>query len=259
MMEQTRIYAALRDPLYNAALDLEALELLLVRVSRLVVEHRWIRALAIDPIHPTPEGWMAFDARIRLHDPGTREPELPRLAIRPYPSEYASSWTTKKGKPVTLRPIRPEDEPLLVEFHRTLSDETVRSRYLGAMGFERRIDHDRLTRLCFIDYDREIALVVDLRDPETGEHRVRGVGRLVRLHGSADAEYAIVVSDAMQGEGLGTELLRRLIDVARREGIGRIVGDVLPDNRRMLNACRRLGFRLRPRAADSTFVELPLD
>jgi acetyl coenzyme A synthetase (ADP forming)-like protein len=258
MMEQTRIYVALREFRDEAALDLEALELLLVRFSRLVAEQRWIREIVIDPLHATSSGWRAFDVQMTLHDPHTNEEELPKLAIRPYPSEYVGGWTTKSGKQVTLRPIRPEDEPLLVEFHGTLSDETVHSRYLGAMGLSRRVEHDRLTRLCFIDYDREIALVVDHRNPQ-GEHRIRGVGRLVRLYGTADAEYSIVISDVMQGQGLGSELLRRLVEVARVEGIRRIVGDVLPDNRRMLKACRRLGFRLHARDAEPTQVELPLD
>jgi acetyltransferase len=241
-MEQTRIHVALREFRDEAALDLEALELLLVRFSRLVAEQRWIREIVIDPLHATSSGWRAFDVQMTLHDPHTNEEELPKLAIRPYPSEYVGGWTTKSGKQVTLRPIRPEDEPL----------------FLGAMGLSRRVEHDRLTRLCFIDYDREIALVVDHRNPE-GEHRIRGVGRLVRLYGTADAEYSIVISDVMQGQGLGSELLRRLVEVARVEGIRRIVGDVLSDNRRMLKACRRLGFRLHARGTEPTWVELPLD
>jgi acetyl coenzyme A synthetase (ADP forming)-like protein len=258
VMEQTRVYRALRDRPDGEPVDLEGLELLLVRVSRLVAEQRWIREIGIDPLCIGPEGWTAREARIALHDPDLQEEQLPKLAIRPYPSEYASCWTTRKGQSVVIRPIRPEDEPLMVEFHRTLSDETVRSRYLGAMGLHRRIEHERLTRLCFIDYEREIALVVDWHDPESGERQIWGVGRLVRLHRSGNAEYAIVISDQMQGEGLGGELLRRLIEVARAERIGRIVGNVLPDNRRMLKACRRLGFRLHSRGAETTLVELPL-
>ena len=236
--------------------DREGLELLLVRVSRLIAEQPRLRELVIDPMHATRRGWLAFDARIGPHPPELGEGELPRLAIRPYPTEWRTTWTTKTGRPVVLRPIRPEDEPLLVEFHASLSSETVYSRYLGAVGLERRIEHERLTRLCFIDYDREIALVVDCRDPETGERRIRGVGRLVRLRGGVDAEYAVVVSDAMQGEGLGSQLLRRLIAVAGAEGIRRIVGEVLPGNERMLRACRRLGFRLHRRGVEPTFVEL---
>ncbi len=145
---------------------------------------------------------------------------------------------------------------MLVEFHQSLSSDTVYSRYLGVLGLERRIEHERLTRLCFIDYDREIALVVESADPETGEPRIRGVGRLVRLRCSVDAEYAVVVSDAMQGEGLGSQLLRRLIEVARVEGIRRIVGEVLPNNRRMLRACQRLGFQVHGRGSEPVLVEL---
>jgi acetyltransferase len=254
MMEQSRIHAGLRD-----TMDCAALEHLLVRFSRLVAEHRWIREAVIDPLHATRRGWQAFDAQIQLHAPETAEDDLPVLAIRPYPIDWVSSWTTKTDKLVSLRPIRPEDEPLMVDFHRTLSDETVYSRYLGVLGLERRIDHERLTPLCFIDYDREIALVIDYQDPETAEHHICGVGRLVRLRASGDAEYAVVISDAMQGEGLGSKLLSRLIEVARQEGIERIVGDVLPGNSRMLRACRRLGFHLHSRVGEPTLVELPLE
>ncbi len=253
LLEQTRIH----DPACDGA-GRAGLELLLVRVSHLVAEQPWIRRVELDPLHLTRRGWLAFAARIRLHPSEMQAAALPELAIRPYPAEWVRSWTTKSGRSVVLRPIRPEDEPLMVEFHRTLSNETVYSRYLGALGLERRIEHERLTQLCFIDYDREIALVVDSRDPETGEHQIGGVARLVRLHRSADAEYAIVISDAMQGEGLGSQLLRRLIEVAETEHIDRIVGEVLPDNRRMLRACSRLGFRQHRRGSEPTFVELKL-
>ena len=106
-----------------------------------------------------------------------------------------------------LRPIRPEDEPLLVKFHGTLSERSVSLRYFHAMKYTARVAHERLTRICFIDYDREMALVADRKNPESGEHEIIGVGRLSKIRGTEDAEFAIVVSDPFQRLGLGTELL----------------------------------------------------
>ncbi len=243
----------------RAAPGCSQLETGLVRFGRLISEQWRIKQAMVDLHHAASKGWIACEAEIRLHPAERTEQELPRPAIRPYPVEWVTSWTTKSGKTVSLRPIRPEDEPLMVEFHGTLSDESVYSRYLGLLGLERRIEHDRLTRLCFIDYDREIALVVDWQDPETGEHRIRGVARLVRLHGGGDAEYAILLSDSMQGEGLGYELMRRLVEVAELEGIEQVVGEVLPANRRMLRVCRRLGFEIHPSDGDHSLVTLRIE
>ena len=143
-----------------------------------------------------------------------------------------------------IRPIRPEDEPMLVAFHATLSDRSVSFRYFHAMKYSTRVAHERLTRICFIDYDRETALVGDYKDPETGERKILGVGRLTKLRGGDEAEFALLVSDQFQGRGLGTELLGRVVQVGRDEGLARIVGDVLPENVEMLRVCEKLGFRL---------------
>ncbi len=101
-----------------------------------------------------------------------------------------------------------------------------------------------MTRICFIDYDREMALVADRKSPETGEHEIRGVGRLSKVRGTDDAEFALVVSDRYQGLGLGTELLSRLIQVGRDENINRIFGDILPENIEMQRVCEKLGFKM---------------
>jgi acetyltransferase len=144
-----------------------------------------------------------------------------------------------------IRPIRPEDEPLLVKFHETLSERSVSLRYFHPMKLSTRVAHDRLTRICFIDYDREMALVADRKDPWTGNSEILGVGRLSRKRGAEDeAEFAILVNDLYQGRGLGTELLRRLIEVARGEKIARVTADILPDNREMQRVCEKLGFTL---------------
>jgi acetyltransferase len=253
MMEQTTIHKALLGVRGRAPVDLAALAGLLVNFSQLVVEQRWIKEIDINPLlagpaadaSPDAKGLIALDARIVLHEPDMAENQLPRLAIRPYPVKYLSQWTSKSGMAVTIRPIRPEDEPLMVEFHATLSEESVYMRYFHYIQYNQRVAHERLTRLCFIDYDREMALVVEREDPKTGKHAILGIGRLSKLHQTAEAEFAILVSDAYQGHGFGGELLRRLVQIGRDEKLKRIVATILNDNVAMQRVSRKIGFKLK--------------
>jgi acetyltransferase len=164
----------------------------------------------------------------------------------------------KNGEDVVIRPIRPEDEPEMVRFHETLSDRTVYLRYLQLLKLSQRVAHDRLTRICFIDYDREIALVAERTNPETGATEIIGVSRIQKLQGTNEAEFAIVVTDAFQGQGLGGELMRRLLAVAKDEKIGRVRADILADNTGMQKMCEHFGFRLKRDLTDPT-VDAQLD
>jgi len=257
LMERTRIYTALKGVRGRPPVDLAVLEQLLVRFSQLVVEQRWIKEIDINPLLASPERLIALDARIVVHPLEVTAEQLPKLAIRPYPTQYVSPWTLKDGTEVLIRPIRPEDEPLLVRFHQTLSDRTVYMRYLHLMKLSQRVAHERLTRICFIDYDREMALVVEHKDPTSGEPQIIAVGRLKKVYGTRDAEFAILITDEFQARGLGGELLRRLIQVARDEGVRRIVADILPDNLPMQRVCENLGFRL-SRSIDDPVVKAEL-
>jgi len=243
MMEQTRIYSALKGVRGRKAVDFAELEEILVRFSYLVAEQRWIKEIDINPLLAGTGRILALDARIVLHDPATKENDLPKLAIRPCPAQYSSEWQTKDGTVVTIRPIHPEDEPLMVEFHRTLSESTVNQRYFALLQLEKRIAHERLTRICFNDYDCEIPLVVDLKRSD-GEREILAVGRLNKTHGLDEARFAIVVSDAWQGRGFGTRLLELLVDVGRQEGLTRITGSMLPENARMRHICELAGFQV---------------
>jgi acetyltransferase len=118
-------------------------------------------------------------------------------------------------------------------------------RYFGPLPVAQRIEHQRLTRMCFIDYDREMALVVERKDAATGKRMIIGVGRLIKLHDRNEAEWAVVLSDAYQRHGVGSELLRRLVLVARDERLSRIFAEILPENRGMLRVAEKQGFRLR--------------
>jgi acetyltransferase len=222
-----------------------ALEQLLVRFSQLVIEQRWIKEIDINPLLASAEGLVALDARVILHDPQTQENELPKSAIRPYPVQYVSAYRMPDGQCLALRPIRPDDESMMIEFHHTLSEESVHLRYFGAMSLSQRTTHERLIRICFIDYDRQIALVAVRHGPEITRPEIVAIGRLIRRHGTPDAEVAVLVSDPFQGKGVGTELVRRLLEIAPQEGIKRVVAEMLPENQAMQQVCRELGFQLR--------------
>jgi acetyltransferase len=245
MMEQTKIYKALKGVRGRKPVDMAALEALLVRFSALVAEQRWIKEIDINPLLASPDGLVALDARVVVHGPEVKEQDIPTTAIRPYPSKYVSTWTLKDGTPVAIRPIRPEDEPAMVRFHETLSERSVYLRYFHLMNLEQRTTHERLTRICFIDYDREMALVAVRRNPETGESEILGVGRMMKIFGANEGEVAVLISDNWQGRGLGRELLSRLVVVGGDEKLTRLSADILPDNRDVMRICEKLGFSLK--------------
>lgn len=251
MMEQTKVFAALQGVRGRASVDLAALERLLVRFSQLVVEQPWIKEVDINPLLVSAEKLVALDARVVLHGPGVTKEQLPRPAIRPYPAQYVKGWTMKDGEQVTIRPIRPEDEPLLIKLHQALSDRSVYLRYFQPLKLSQRTAHERLTRICFIDYDREMALVVE-RKAEEGVQEIIGIGRLSKLHGRDEGEMAVLVDDRFQHLGIGTQLYRELIAVARDEHVGKVVSTILPENREMQAICRKLGFVLEPDLEDGT-------
>jgi acetyltransferase len=245
MMEQTKIYKALKGVRGRKPVDLAALEQLLVRFSALVAEQPWIKEIDINPLLASPDGLMALDARVVLHGPEVTLDQIPKSAIRPYPTQYVSPWQMKDGNLVTIRPIRPEDEPAMVRFHETLSERSVYLRYFHLMNLSQRVSHERLTRICFIDFDREMALVAERRNPQTGEDEILGVGRLTKVHGTNEGEVAVIVSDHWHGRGLGKELLGRLLIVGADEKLEKVVADILPDNRGIMRICEKLGFNLK--------------
>ena len=259
MMERTRILEALEGIRGRLPVDLGAVEKLLVHFSRLVVEQPWIKEIDVNPLLASSERLIALDARVVLHEADLEDEELPRPAIRPYPNQYVSSGEMNDGTPVTIRPIRPEDETLMIGFHESLSERSVYMRYFHAMNLSRRTAHERLTRICFIDYDREMALVAERANPETGEPEILGVARLSRDHAVAgEAEFSLLINDRFQRQGLGTTLLEKLLEVARAEGLSRVTAAILYENRAMQHLSRKLGFRLR-RSPEEGVVKADLD
>jgi len=241
-MEQTRIFTALQGVRGRKPVDIEALERLLVRFGQLVLEQNWIREIDINPLLASSDGLLALDARVVLYAPETDPLQIPKPAIRPYPSKYAGEITLKNGTVLKIRPIRPEDEPEFVRFHTTLSQESVYRRYFFLMNLEARTRHERLTRMCFIDYDRQMAFVAERANSDGKPGEIIGVGRLIKIPGTNEAEIAILVSDAFQKRGIGTALVQRLIEFARDEKLDILTALFLAENQPIEALFRSLGF-----------------
>jgi len=258
LMELTRIYAALQGVRGRKAVNLEALKAGLVAFSELVVELPRIAEIDINPLVISSDKLLALDARVVLADPKIKDEDLPRSAIRPYPSQYVSHWKMRDGTAVVIRPIRPEDEPLMVRFHESLSEESVYLRYFHMAQLSTRVAHERLIRKCFIDYDREVALVAELTDAHTRNSCITAVARLSRAPSAEEAEIGVIVADRFQHQGLGTELIKKLVDIARTEKIKRIMADFHSENSAIRHLAQHGGASVK-RTSDPTCFRIQLD
>jgi acetyltransferase len=187
---------------------------------------------------------VALDARVVIYGKDVQEQELPRLAIRPYPTQYVSEWTTKDGKKLIFRPVRAEDEPVMMKFHESLSDRSVYLRFLQPQRLSDRANHDRLSRICHSDYDNEIALIVEDTQAGEGELRVLAASRMTKLHGTNAARLSMLVTDSCQGMGIGRQLMQKLIDVARNEKLNRLEILMTHDNHSMESMSKSFGFEI---------------
>ncbi|HQH28435.1 MAG TPA: GNAT family N-acetyltransferase, partial [Oligoflexia bacterium] len=246
MMSQTKIFHALHGVRGRKPINLDELEKILLRFSQLICEQRRIKESDINPLFASPEHLLALDARFVLHPKEVTDDELPRPAIRPYPIQYCSECTITGNVKVTIRPIRPEDEPALVKFHETLSYRTVYMRFGHDFHFAERTTHERLARVCFVDYDRQMYLVACVRDPVSSAEQIVAVGRLSRIRGTKEAIAAMIVADAYQNRGLGSKLAETLRGIAQNEKLERIYARVLQENQYMLQLCKSVGFELKP-------------
>ncbi len=236
MISRTRIHRLLAGHPGQAAANLDAVALTLVRVAQLVIDAPEIAELDINPLLADQFGVVALDARIRVA-PAER-PGTERLAIRPYPKELEEPVPLGDGRTLLLRPILPEDEPALQAAFAKLTPEEIRLRFFVPL---KTLDHVTAARFTQIDYDREMALV--LAEPGlAGKAEIYGVVSLIADPDNERAEYAIIVRHDMIGMGLGILLMRRVLDYAGSRGIRQVYGDVLRDNRSMLKLCSVLGF-----------------
>ncbi|HEX2555494.1 MAG TPA: bifunctional acetate--CoA ligase family protein/GNAT family N-acetyltransferase [Microvirga sp.] len=247
----SRILKAYRDV---PAADEGAVALVLVKLAQLAADCPEIRELDVNPLLADRDGVIAVDARVAVApEPARRGRGHPRFAVRPYPKEWERHVTARDGRRVFVRPVRPEDEGLFLDFLGKVTNEDLRLRFFAPI---RDFSHAFLARLIQIDYARAIAFVA--LDAETGA--MMGV---VRLHADANletGEYAILMRSDLKGLGLGWELMRLMIEWARAEGIDVVEGQVLRENTVMLDMCRRLGFAIRgdPDDRDIQIVTLPV-
>ncbi len=172
---------------------------------------------------------------------------------QPDRQKYETTGRMKNGEPILFRPIRPDDECLMIRFHQALSDRTVYMRYFQSLNLSQRTAHERLSRICSIDFNREMVLVAEQGDAG-GPPEIVAVGRMSRLPDRDCAEMALLVDDHFQHQGLGTELYRRLLDIARQEKLTTVESTILAENRDMLAICRKLGFRLKTDFKDGTVL-----
>jgi acetyltransferase len=205
----------------------------------LIADYPQIREFDMNPLLITPQDGVVLDARAvvdrRLSGSSIRP--FAHLAIRPYPEQYIRSQHLKDGTAVILRPIRPEDEPSWHRMLGTCSPDSLHSRFRYSF---KRTTHEMATRYCFIDYEREMAIVAEKEGGEGSE--IFGVGRLVADPNHDTAEYAVLVADPWQGKGLGMILTRYCLEIACSWGVKRIVAETSPDNFRMMTTFRELGF-----------------
>ncbi|MDX2269727.1 MAG: GNAT family N-acetyltransferase [Bryobacter sp.] len=242
-VERLRIHEAFRDA------TLRSLEVILVRFSRLVTEKPIVRSFELHPLCAESGTAWVGGARAVLQPPELAEALWPRSVIRPYPSQYVTDITLRNGESALLRPIRPEDESMVEEFHHGLSEQSVYSRYLQFLKFEERVTHERLARVCFNDYSRELALVV------VRSGRLLGVGRLQRNPlRPQEAEVAFLVRDQEQGKGIGRALVEHLVAAARAEGLAKLTAELFAQNFAMKRLLEEVGFKLRMAADGQTLL-----
>jgi acetyltransferase len=247
-MRHTRISRLLEGYRNRPRADLDAIAEILVRASVLVADHPELRELDINPLLADESGCIAVDARMRVEDE-TKSPRRP-MAIRPYPSAWATDIALHGFGPIHMRPVRPEDERLYEHFFAYVCGEDLKMRFFTSAP-ER--SHRFLARLTQIDYAREMAFVAL---SQTGD--LLGVARLVADPDYTRAEYAILVRSDLKGLGLGWQMMQHLIAYSRAEGLQELYGQVLTENTTMIGMCRELGFRINVDAADVTLVNVVL-
>jgi acetyltransferase len=238
LIEKTSVYRLLKGYRNIPPANLELLEEILIRLAQLVTDFSEIHELDINPLVVTENGFSAVDARVLLRTP--EKPSPLHLVISPYPDQYEEHITTNTGIDIFIRPIRPEDAPLLVDLFESLSPRSVYLRFFTPL---KRLTPRMLARFTQIDYDRHIALVA-LAESEPYE-KMLGVARVIFGRNLREAEFSVVVGDPWQGKGIGAALLRRCLRIAREHGIEKVMGTVLVENTQMLALGRKLGLAIK--------------
>ena len=243
LMARTRVWQLVQGYRGKPSANIEAIVEMLIRLGQLAADQAEIRELDINPLLADAAGIIAVDARLRIAV--AQSPGSARLAIAPYPKELGSAERLRDGTVLRLRPLRPEDEPMLHDLAAHMSHEDLRLRFFTPV---QGLTHVVAARLSQLDYDRELALLAE------GDGMALGVVHFFADPDKLRAEYAIAVRSDWKGRGVGFLLMNRLIHIARQRGIGELVGEVLRENQPMLQMCRELGFAMVPQPADPAIM-----
>ena len=249
MIESLKIYPLLRGYRGTPPKNIDKLIQVLIRLSYLAADYPEIAELDINPLLVTPHDVIALDARIVVDSmSGSREDDpYFHLALHPYPEKYVKSTILQDGTRVLLRPIKPEDEPMWLEMLGSCSKESLYSRFRYFFHWE---THEVATRYCYIDYDREIAIVAEII--EEGQKKLIGVGRLVADPDHETVEYAILIVDAWQQKDLGNIITDFCLEIAEKWKLKKLVAQTTTDNKRMISVFQKRGFEVRINNQDST-------
>jgi acetyltransferase len=223
--------------------NLRLLEETLAKFSQLIIDFPQIIEADVNPLFVNESGVIALDARIIVDLEKARVKVQPysHLIIRPYPSKYVFTCKLKDGRDVLLRPVKPEDEPLLVRLFETFSEETMQLRFFHRL---KETTHEMLARYCNIDYDWEMTLLAELGEGNT--RMIVGMARLVMQPDGESGEVSLVVGDPWQNKGLGTIMLETMTRIGRDMGLKRVFGEILAENTKMIHICRKEGFEIKP-------------
>jgi acetyltransferase len=247
LIDETTISQVFKGVRGRKPIDKDVLAALLVRFSELVAEQPRIAEIDINPLLASPERVIALDARVVLHPAEIADANLPRLAIRPYPREYEHEVATDDGVGLLVRPIRPEDEPTAARFQAALSSQTVVARYGKDRPLAERAAHERLTRICFVDYDRQCTLVAEVHKDGAAAPEFAAMARVSRIHASDDRMLTVTVADAWQHRGVGAHLVHAAVAVARGEGVAHLVAELSQSNVAMHELLENEGFSFQER------------
>lgn len=251
LIEQTKVHRLLQGYRNIPPANLEVLEEVLIRLAQLATDFSEIEELDINPLIMTPEGACAVDARLLLKPAQIPAPH--HLVISPYPDQYESHIRTSMGIDIFVRPIRPEDAPLLVDLFESLSARSVYMRFFTPL---KRLPQSMLARFTQIDYDREMALVA--LSGSGSEEKMLGVARVITERNEKHAEFSVVVADPWHGQGIGAELLGQCLRIAEEKKIEKVWGIVLTENKQMLALGKKLGFNFK-KVPGSGEYELSMD
>lgn len=228
MMKKTKIIEALRDFRGSKAVPLEKIASILVKFSEMIADNPEIIESDMNPLLASDKAILALDGRCVIASE-KEEASLAKTALRPYPIQYVFEEKLNNGDSILIRPISPEDEHLIVEFHKELSENSVRQRYFEFVSLDKRIAHERLIRICFSDFNKEIALVAESIDPVAGP-KIIGVIRFIKAPAVNRWYLKLIIVDSCQGQGVGKLLFKKGLEVAKKEDVQEIYAHVLEEN-----------------------------